>query len=72
MHNAYYATMSDIDVKQIRADRGITQKELADLVGVNLSTVWRWENGHSPRGTALRLLENLSASATSGPDRVAP
>jgi DNA-binding transcriptional regulator YiaG len=55
--------MSDIDVKKIRADRGITQKELADLVGVNLSTVWRWENGSPPRGTALRLLESISASA---------
>ncbi|WP_371335066.1 helix-turn-helix transcriptional regulator, partial [Salmonella enterica] len=35
--------MSDLDIKQIRADRGLTQRELADLAGVNLSTVWRWE-----------------------------
>jgi len=53
--------MSDIDVKQIRTDMGITQKELADLAGVNLSTVWRWENVSPPRGPALRFLENLGA-----------
>jgi DNA-binding transcriptional regulator YiaG len=61
--------MSDIDVKQIRADRGITQRELADMIGVNLSTVWRWENGQPPRGAALRLLESLS-SAPSTKERV--
>ncbi len=53
--------MSDIDVKQIRHERGITQRELADLVGVNLSTVWRWENGQPPRGTARALLAQLSS-----------
>lgn len=57
--------MSDIDVKQIRTDMGITQKELADLAGVNLSTVWRWENGSPPRGPALRFLENLAAPSPS-------
>lgn len=62
MHNAYFATMDDIDVKQIRADRGLTQKELADLVGVNLSTVWRWENGQPPKGTARALLAQMATS----------
>jgi transcriptional regulator with XRE-family HTH domain len=57
--------MSDIDVKQIRADRGLTQKELADLAGVNLSTVWRWENGQPPRGTAKTFLLQLSAPTPS-------
>ncbi len=63
--------MSDIDVKKIRADMGITQKELADLAGVNLSTVWRWENGSPPRGPALRFLENLGASSPKEKDAAA-
>jgi len=54
--------MDEIDVKQIRADKSLTQRELADLVGVNLSTVWRWENGQPPRGTARKLLESLLPS----------
>lgn len=60
--------MDDIDVKQIRADRGLTQKELADLAGVNLSTVWRWENGQPPRGAARSFLQGLadSSPATTG------
>ncbi|MBN9236032.1 helix-turn-helix domain-containing protein [Mesorhizobium hungaricum] len=52
--------MSDLDIKQIRADRGLTQRELADLAGVNLSTVWRWENGKPPRGTARALLLQMA------------
>lgn len=48
--------MDALDIKQIRKNRGLTQKDLADLVGVNLSTVWRWENGQPPKGTARALL----------------
>ena len=52
--------MSDLDIKQIRADRGLTQRELADLAGVNLSTVWRWENGKPARGAARALLLQMA------------
>lgn len=28
-----------------RAELGLNQREFAELVGVNVSTVWRWEEG---------------------------
>lgn len=57
--------MSDtpLDIPAIRAAHGLTQQGLADMAGVNLSTVWRWENGKPPRGTARALLLRLQDEA---------
>lgn len=52
-----------LDIRAIRAAYGLTQQGLADMAGVNLSTVWRWENGKPPRGTALALLLRLRDEA---------
>lgn len=52
-----------LDIPAIRASHGLTQQGLADLAGVNLSTVWRWENGSPPRGTARALLMRLQTEA---------
>ncbi|QAZ46787.1 helix-turn-helix transcriptional regulator [Mesorhizobium sp. Pch-S] len=57
--------MDALDIKQIRKNRGLTQKDLADLVGVNLSTVWRWENGQPPKGTARALLLQMDGGEQS-------
>ncbi len=35
-------------IRRIRHELGLTQSELGDELGVNLSTVWRWEKGHLP------------------------
>lgn len=53
-----------LDIPAIRALHGLTQQGLADLAGVNLSTVWRWENGNPPKGTAKALLLRLRDEAT--------
>jgi len=54
---------SELDVKAIRSAHGLTQQGLADAIGVNLSTVWRWENGHAPRGAARALLIKMRDEA---------
>lgn len=39
-------------LKEIRKKLGITQGELASLIGVSETTVWNWENGkREPRST---------------------
>jgi len=52
-------------VAQIRKQLGLTsQKALADLLGVNQSTVSRWETGEKePTGPAAVLLERLAKDA---------
>ena len=42
-------------IKVLRKMRGMQRKELAELLGVTQSTLWRWENGdHSIREDRLR------------------
>lgn len=49
-----------IDVKKLRAELGLTQAELGEVVGVDQSTVSNWEKGSPPRGPARKLLESLA------------
>lgn len=35
-------------VKEVRRQRGLSQEELAHVLGVSLATVNRWENGKVP------------------------
>lgn len=53
-----------LDIPAIRKALSLTQSQLADMAGVNLSTVWRWENDGVPkRGPARALLDRLKAEA---------
>lgn len=52
-----------LDIPAIRAAHKLTQQGLADMAGVNLSTVWRWENGNPPKGAARALLLRLRDEA---------
>lgn len=49
--------------KELRTHLGLTQSELAEKAGVNLSTVWRWEAEGIPRGLAGVFLKNLAKEA---------
>lgn len=39
--------MTQTQFKKLRRKLGLTQQQLADKMRVNVSTVWRWENGKS-------------------------
>jgi len=44
-------------IKELREGLGLTQKDLADKVGVDVSTLRNWENGR----TGLDLFKKFSA-----------
>ena len=49
-------------LKQARRQRGLSQSDLADLIGVTQSRISAWENGHDdvPYKARLRLIDVLS------------
>jgi len=48
---------SPVDVKNIRAQVGMTQNEFASAFGISVSTLRHWERGdRTPHGPALVLL----------------
>jgi len=52
------------DLKMLRKKLNLTQSQLAEKIGVNLATVWRWENEGIPqRGTARAYLDKLAEEA---------
>lgn len=55
---------SELDLPKIRQCLGLTQADLARQAGVDVSTVWRWENDGVPsRGSARAFLDRLAADA---------
>ena len=53
--------ISPVDVKNIRADVGMSQREFATAFGISVSTLRHWERGdRRPNGPALVLLNVLS------------
>lgn len=53
--------ISPIDVKNIRADVGMSQTEFASAFGISVNTLRHWERGdRHPNGPALVLLNVLS------------
>ncbi|WP_273788908.1 DNA-binding transcriptional regulator [Bartonella sp. ML70XJBT] len=47
--------MGKIAVKQLRKNLNLTLKEMAERLGVNKSTVWRWENMVFLQGEPLHI-----------------
>jgi DNA-binding transcriptional regulator YiaG len=46
-----------MDLKTWREERGLTQAELAQLLGVQVFTISNWETGRTKRQAPGRLLE---------------
>jgi transcriptional regulator with XRE-family HTH domain len=60
--NEYSLAEPDVLAGRIRAYRarsGMTQRELADQLGVTQQSVARWEQGSPPRRYMLRVIESL-------------
>jgi len=55
-------TMTGTEVRTLRRDLGMTQEDLAHELGVTVSTVNRWENGHTrPSRLAHAGLDRLAS-----------
>ncbi len=55
----------DKEIKQIREDLNLTQKNFAVVLGVSTKTVEAWESGRNiPQGTAQRFLQLLQIGGT--------
>ena len=54
-------TKNEIKVRDMRHQLEMTQEEFAQELGITVSTVNRWENGHSnPRKLARATLERMA------------
>jgi len=55
--------MADIDIKKLRRELKITQRDLAEKLGVDVITVSRWERKETrPSNLAKRQLARLANS----------
>jgi DNA-binding transcriptional regulator YiaG len=53
--------MSPRQVKAIRKALGLTQQQLANIIGARQHTVARWETGaNEPKGANLKALKELA------------
>ena len=51
-------------IRDLRIRLGLTQEEFADALAITVSTVNRWENGHTiPRKLAWRAIERLTRAS---------
>ncbi len=53
--------MNDLDIKKIREILGITQKQLAEMVGVSVNTIQNWESGCKIPRSKHPILQSLTA-----------
>ncbi len=52
--------MNGLDVKKIRKNLGLTQKQLSEKLGVDIKTVQNWESGKVVPKTKYGLFRNLT------------
>ena len=51
-------------VRALRVRLGLTQRDLADVIGVRQQTVSEWETGmYRPRGASVRMLRAVAERA---------
>ena len=59
--------LSPSDVRDLRAKHGLTQRQLAALIGASKSAVASWERGvRKPSGVACFALSHVSPGLISG------
>ena len=56
--------MTPEEIKSLRKELGLTQKELGDLIGANAESVARWERGErKPLSVFLEKLKKIAGEA---------
>lgn len=51
-------------VKTLRDLRGLSQGDLAQMIGVDVNTIWRWENGRSSPARSIQKLAQALDTTT--------
>ena len=51
--------MTDLELKKLRKDLGLTQAEMAKVVGVDIKTIQNWEGGRKIPRTKYGILRNI-------------
>ncbi len=51
--------MKELKIKELREERGLSQAELAQIMGVSVQTVRNWEDGKKISGTASMKLKQV-------------
>ena len=66
MHNSCFI-LRGMEIKELRKKLKMTQQQLADELGVDIITVWRWEKGKiKPSRLAMRQLARMERKAPHG------
>jgi transcriptional regulator with XRE-family HTH domain len=64
---AKFPLLTAAAIQQFRKDKGLSQQELATILGVGVATVSRWETGQaSVTGTAAVVLQTVITAAHTG------
>ena len=51
--------MAGEELKKMREERGLTQQEVADLIGTTKQTIWNYENGFNISVSKQKLLAEV-------------
>lgn len=62
LKNVTLLNMTDLDIKNLRTKLGITQKQLAEMVGVSVNTIQNWESGGTIPKSKHPILGSIIAS----------
>ena len=60
--------MTPTEIKAWREERGLSQREMADVLGVRQATVSRWESGERVPPPYLRLALEMLATTEENDD----
>lgn len=58
-------------ILELRKQRGLSQPELARILGINSTTISRWENNRSDGYTRGDMLQRLATALRVKPDQIA-
>ena len=68
MADMEYPELTPEAIKQFRKEGGMSQQDLATVLGVGIATIKRWDKGEiKPSGTAAAILNTLIAASLGKP-----